>query len=470
MGTNLVLLLLTSALSSSRAEDCGGRTCLANDMHQETGHALLQVGYAKMRTNLHTDAAGNIEQDSYGGQDGSSGNSGSDHSSTAASSGGIGSTAQLTKDGYQRTSATIGMKISAAAVKEVEAKADAKVRVVETKAAAAMKKVEAKADERVRAAEAKAAETTHDAGSSVHLSQSMGTQRSWFKAKRSLDMNSINSSPDDEREEALAHIASLPDCTEPQSKRSLWAMAKHYRPSKFSDQYRHAMYQTEYPLILERYRTKVFRMVEIGLDSGKGSLLWQEYFPCAELYGIEYSSSAVQTEGAQAIHTFQGDQADISFLMKFVNQTEGGFSLIVDDGGHQPYQQLNSYKILFQNALLPGGTYIIEDIETSYWKAGVDLYGHPVPYGGYLEQRSVINQFREVVHVVNRKFYDNNYTVIAEADSLIKSLTFVMNLVILHKKAQVDCVTETFYVWPDRLADDCPARSQSGEYPTLMQC
>ena len=48
--------------------------------------------------------------------------------------------------------------------------------------------------------------------------------------------------------------------------------------------------------------------------------------------------------------------------------------VIVDDGGHAPTQQINSFKKLFKDALKPGGLYFVEDIEISYWTKG-SAYG-----------------------------------------------------------------------------------------------
>merc|ERR1719281_884380 len=165
-------------------------------------------------------------------------------------------------------------------------------------------------------------------------------------------------------------------------------MAADYKPSKFGWEngkfvFKHVDYDNLYPRLMERYRTKTFRMLEIGLDSGAGSLLWREYFPCAELYGIEKETTATHTKGAETIHTFQGDQADKEWLHKFIEQSGGKCDLIVDDGGHHGEMQMNSYEVLFEHALNPGGTYIIEDIETSFWKQGTPLYGKPIQSGGF---------------------------------------------------------------------------------------
>lgn len=54
--------------------------------------------------------------------------------------------------------------------------------------------------------------------------------------------------------------------------------------------------------------------------------------------------------------------------------------MIVDDGGHTPAQQRASYERLFP-ALRHGGLYIIEDIETSFWRNEARTYDEKVQNG-----------------------------------------------------------------------------------------
>jgi len=214
---------------------------------------------------------------------------------------------------------------------------------------------------------------------------------------------------------------------------------------------------------MEEYRNKKFKMLEIGLDSGRGSLLWQEYFPCAELWGLEYDTQKTQSDGARTIRTVRGDQGDAHFLRGTFHATTGGhFDVIVDDGGHHYEQQTASYEVLFGELLNPGGLYVIEDIETSYWKTGTDLYGKKVTRGGQSEPKSLINMFKNVVDVVNKKFFNHKYTVFGKMDHWIQQISFASNVILMLKKGKADCIFETDYLWPDRLAEDCPARAQRG--------
>jgi hypothetical protein len=254
----------------------------------------------------------------------------------------------------------------------------------------------------------------------------------------------------------------LQNCELPQSPASLSELAEKYKPSKFW-RYAHTNFDRFYPEHLEKYRTKVFKMLEIGLDTGAGSLLWQEYFPCVEMVGLEYAADKVATTGAAAIKTIQGDQGDAVFMSgSFMQQSGGQFDVIIDDGGHHYEHQRTSYEILFEKALNPGGLYLLEDIETSYWSQGRDLYGNPVTRGGQSEPNTIVNHFKAMVDVINKKFYDNTATVFGPVDHLVATMTFGSNLIVLKKKDVTHCFGESLYVWPAKLADDCPAKSQNG--------
>jgi hypothetical protein len=251
----------------------------------------------------------------------------------------------------------------------------------------------------------------------------------------------------------------LKDCDKPQSERTLQEMAEAYKPTKFY-YYLHTNFDRFYPQYMEKYRTKYFRMLEIGLDTGSGSLLWLEYFPCVTLVGLEYNVGNTQNEGASRIQTIVGDQGNATFFRTdFLRETNGGnFDLVVDDGGHHYEQQRASYETLFELALNPGGLYIIEDIETSYWQKGRDLYNQKVSRGGMTEPDTIINRFKDVVHVINKKFHDNTFTVFGQVDQLIATICFGSNVVFIEKKTTEHCWNERPYIWPEYLAG--PAKSQ----------
>lgn len=132
-------------------------------------------------------------------------------------------------------------------------------------------------------------------------------------------------------------------------------------------------YQHMYEKYLEPLRDEPLKMLEIGLGCdmsygpGASYHTWLEFFPNVDLYYIEYDAEcaekwAANTTGATI---FTGDQADVAFLKKFLNETGGAFDVIIDDGGHTMVQQKTSIDILF-DSVKPGGLYFVEDLATSY--------------------------------------------------------------------------------------------------------
>ncbi|KAM4058029.1 methyltransferase [Hirsutella rhossiliensis] len=142
-------------------------------------------------------------------------------------------------------------------------------------------------------------------------------------------------------------------------------------------------YQHMYEKYLLPLRSLPLKMLEIGLgcnmDYGPGAsyYTWLEYLPNVELYFIEFDAlcaNKYQDKTANA-HVFVGDQADADFLERFAADTtaHGLFDIVVDDGGHTMEQQMTSLERLWP-IVKPGGLYVIEDLQTSYW---VDYGGDP---------------------------------------------------------------------------------------------
>lgn len=123
------------------------------------------------------------------------------------------------------------------------------------------------------------------------------------------------------------------------------------------------------------------RMLEIGYFEGASVKVWREYLPNVEaLHVIEKNSGmglgtkkVLDDEGTTL---YSGDQSDASFLEMVVKDGGGEYDLIVDDGSHDPTHQLNSFESLF-GSVRPGGLYVVEDTETSYWRDGAGLYDGP---------------------------------------------------------------------------------------------
>jgi hypothetical protein len=129
-------------------------------------------------------------------------------------------------------------------------------------------------------------------------------------------------------------------------------------------------YTRHYDKHFSPLRYEPIRLLEIGIggyadpNAGGGSLrMWKNYFPRAIVYGMDiYDKTGVEES---RIHTVNGSQADPEFLTAFAEQN-GPFDIIIDDGSHLNEHVLISFQTLFPY-VRPGGWYVIEDMQTSYW-------------------------------------------------------------------------------------------------------
>ena len=168
-------------------------------------------------------------------------------------------------------------------------------------------------------------------------------------------------------------------------------------------------------------------------------------YPEAFIYGADIR---ISDEGDNRYKIIKTDQSNVHDLKNLINTITKPLFLILDDGSHVPEHQILTFDYLF-DILLPGGTYIIEDIETSYWKYG-NVYGYNTNYG-YKNENSIIEFFKLLVDDVNSHFLNDNNkniqnTVISNRISErtrrnISTITFTYNTIIITKKLsqEIEC-------------------------------
>jgi hypothetical protein len=103
----------------------------------------------------------------------------------------------------------------------------------------------------------------------------------------------------------------------------------------------------------------------------------------------------------------------------------GPFDFIIDDGSHLNAHQIETFGILWPH-LKDGGTYIVEDVQTSYWPA---YGGGPLGTPGY--ERSCMQWFKDVADSVNLPEFLAPAPRKLFAD--IGSIAFHHNLIVLNK-------------------------------------
>lgn len=107
------------------------------------------------------------------------------------------------------------------------------------------------------------------------------------------------------------------------------------------------------------------RLLEIGVMDGLSMKMWREYYPNAEIVGIDIKDMSMfhntdwQVPESVKLLTLDGTKkADMQPL--------GMFDVIIDDGSHYMKDQQASFELLYYSQLNKGGIYILEDLWTSY--------------------------------------------------------------------------------------------------------
>lgn len=112
------------------------------------------------------------------------------------------------------------------------------------------------------------------------------------------------------------------------------------------------------------YGKSVYKVLEIGIGPEAPSLkMWEEYFPYADIFGIDEDSTKLINEGR--IKSFFGDQNNKESIQSLTVILGNSFDLIVDDASHILEHQLMSAEVLLP-LLAIGGFYVIEDVASTH--------------------------------------------------------------------------------------------------------
>jgi hypothetical protein len=140
------------------------------------------------------------------------------------------------------------------------------------------------------------------------------------------------------------------------------------------------------------------RVLEIGIGGydheslgGESLYTWQRFFPRGLVYGLDlYPKPSVV---GPRIRTIQGDQNDADFL-RGLGEALGPFDIVIDDGSHVNEHVRTSFEALFPY-VRPGGHYVIEDLQTSYWPD----FGGELPPGSSRTTVGLVKDVLDQIHV-----------------------------------------------------------------------
>jgi hypothetical protein len=143
----------------------------------------------------------------------------------------------------------------------------------------------------------------------------------------------------------------------------LQKIGKKYNTDKTTHIYRGVSYLDLYDKHFFNMRHKVKRFVEIGVLNGSSLLMWRDYFPNAEIIGIDINPACIQYE-SERIKIFIGDQNNDEFL-KMLVENLGDIDILLDDGSHITNHQIKTFNYLYPK-ITNEGFYMIEDLRNSY--------------------------------------------------------------------------------------------------------
>lgn len=166
------------------------------------------------------------------------------------------------------------------------------------------------------------------------------------------------------------------------------------------------------------------RILEIGVWKGGSLQLWRSFFgENAVIFGIDIDEAS-RNQGVTDAEIRIGSQADTAFLKSVVAEM-GGLDIVIDDGSHVSKDVIHTLTTLFP-LLSTGGSYIIEDLHTSYW---------PKFGGGLRRKTASIEVLKSIIDSLNQPYFSKSATR-KDLDSSrwdVGSIQFFDSVVIIRK-------------------------------------
>lgn len=188
-------------------------------------------------------------------------------------------------------------------------------------------------------------------------------------------------------------------------------------------------YIDEYERHFEHLRDDPINLLEIGIggysipERGGHSLrMWGRYFENGKVTGIDIvDKSFVDHDN---IKTAIVDQTDEAALIK-LNESNGPFRIIIDDGSHVQEHILKTFYILFP-LLESNGIYVIEDLATAY----MEYYGG----GPDLPSPNAIGLIQRLIDGLHWESWGKRHQGPTPIDRMIHSIHVSKELVFITKR------------------------------------
>lgn len=134
--------------------------------------------------------------------------------------------------------------------------------------------------------------------------------------------------------------------------------------NRYSDKNTVHSYIDVYQEVLEPISISATRVLEVGIWKGGSIKLWSEFFPNAQIYGVDISLDMVEVDlSSPKITCLTTDAYDREFVKSL---GYGTFDFVIDDGPHTK-ESMVFFAEEYVKLLKPGGILIIEDIQSMSW-------------------------------------------------------------------------------------------------------
>ena len=155
-------------------------------------------------------------------------------------------------------------------------------------------------------------------------------------------------------------------------------------------------------------------ILEIGVLKGGSLEMWRNYFGNnSKVLGVDISENCKKYEN-EYTEIIIGDQQDRNFWRNFKSNYPP-IDILIDDGGHKPEQQINTFEEMFPH-INPGGIYLCED-----------LHGLHNGFSYYLQ--GMLNNLNQLKRNKDESYIaDSN-----EFQSLINSIHFYPYVTVIEK-------------------------------------
>lgn len=119
-----------------------------------------------------------------------------------------------------------------------------------------------------------------------------------------------------------------------------------------------AYYTPFYFELLKDKREIIRKVLELGVGRGASLRMWRDFFPNAQIYGVDLSPTAIFQD--ERIKTYLLNTKDEAQMRRLIDEIGSDIDLVIDDGTHREKSQLRAVRALMP-VLKDDVIYIIED-------------------------------------------------------------------------------------------------------------